>query len=184
MSFTSSDLKGVNIFLVGMMGSGKSTIGKILAEKLGYQNFDTDDLVQQLAHQSISEIFEQSGEAEFRKFETQILAELSTYRRLVVSTGGGIILDPMNWSYLRHGLVVWLDVAPDLLWQRLKADNSRPLLKTSDPFAILKEKLEQRASLYQQADVTVRVQENLDRSDVCQKVIQSIQTKLAEQQQD
>ena len=153
LSSTNLNLKGVNLFLIGMMGSGKTTTGRCLAQTLGYQFFDTDQLIEQLADQTIDEIFAESGEARFRKLETQVLSELSSYRRLVISTGGGIILNKMNWSYLQHGLIVWLDVDVESLWERLQDDHTRPLLQTSNPLETLKTTLNARTSLYEQADV-------------------------------
>jgi shikimate kinase len=124
-------LKSVNVYLIGLMGAGKTTTGKLLAQQLGYQFFDTDALVEQVAGRCISEIFAESGEAHFRDLETQVLAEISAYPRLVVATGGGMVLKPMNWSYLHHGIVVWLNVDPAHLAERLAADQSRPLLATT-----------------------------------------------------
>lgn len=151
------DLKGVSLFLVGMMGSGKTTVGRLLATELGYQFFDTDSLIEQLAGQTVSEIFTTAGEAEFRRLETQVLAELSAYKNLAIATGGGIVLDPHNWSFLRHGLVIWLDAPVETLYQRLQGDTSRPLLAATDPLAKLQTLLAQRQSLYAQADVSVTV---------------------------
>jgi shikimate kinase len=112
-------LKGLNLYLVGMMGAGKSSTGAALAQGLGYQFFDTDSVLEAAAAQTIPEIFAQQGEAAFRQLETQVLAELSAYQRLVIATGGGIVSRPENWSYLHHGIVVWLDVPLAVLKQRL-----------------------------------------------------------------
>lgn len=138
-----------------MMGSGKTTVGKLLAQQLGYRFFDTDAVIEQVAKQSISEIFATEGEAAFRQLETQVLAELSSYTRLTIATGGGIILKPENWSYLHHGIVVWLDVPIAQLLDRLQTDQTRPLLQTADPAAKLQELMAQRRSFYAQADVHV-----------------------------
>ncbi|MEN9222156.1 MAG: shikimate kinase, partial [Thermostichus sp. BF3_bins_97] len=127
-------LQGVNIYLIGMMASGKSTLGAELAAQLGCQFFDTDVLVEQVAGCPIPQIFADQGEAAFRDLETQVLAQLSSYTRLVIATGGGIVLRPQNWSYLHHGLTLWLDVAPALIWERLCKDpGQRPLLQTHHP---------------------------------------------------
>lgn len=150
-------LKGVNLYLVGMMGCGKSTIGKILARQLGYQFFDTDAVIEQAAKRSIADIFAQEGEAAFRELETQVLSELSARTRLAIATGGGIVTQQKNWSYLRHGLVVWLDLTPELLFGRLRGDTSRPLLKTDDPFETLKGLMRDRQPFYAQADVQVAI---------------------------
>ena len=151
-------LQGLSIFLIGMMGAGKSSVGQLLAQVLGYQFFDTDRVIEQAAGCSIAEIFERDGEAGFRALETQVLAELAGYRRLVIATGGGIVTRPMNWSHLRHGMVVWLDVPAAELVERLQRDPltaSRPLLQTDDPTATLEQLLGDRRELYAQADIQV-----------------------------
>lgn len=158
------DLKGVSLFLVGMMGSGKTTVGRLLATDLGYQFFDTDDLIEQLSGQTVTEIFATAGEAEFRRLETQVLAELSAYKKLVIATGGGIVLQSQNWSYLHHGLVIWLDAPVQTLYRRLQGDRSRPLLATPEPLLKLQELLAQRQPVYAQADVRVAINES-DRPD-------------------
>lgn len=150
-------LKGVNLYLVGMMGCGKSTIGKILAKQLGYQFFDTDSVIEQVTGRSITEIFTTEGEAAFRELESQVLAELSARTRLAIATGGGIVLRQMNWSYLRHGLVVWIDVPVMLLYDRLRGDDTRPLLQAENPLQKLEQLMAERRSLYAQADVRVPV---------------------------
>ena len=126
------DLQGLNIYLIGMMGAGKSTIGPLLAEHLSYAFLDTDPTIEKLVGQSISEIFKTAGEPEFRKIETQVLAEVSAYVRLVVATGGGIPIERENWNHLHQGLVIWLDPAIDLLVERLQGDTTRPILATSE----------------------------------------------------
>lgn len=110
------DLRGTCIYLVGMMGSGKSTIGQTLAEALGYMFFDSDKLIEEAAGGTkVSQMIEEEDEDSFRDAETEVLKQLSCMGRLVVATGGGMVLRPMNWSYLRHGITVWLDVPVDAL---------------------------------------------------------------------
>ena len=117
-------LQGLNIYLVGMMGSGKTTVGELLAKEMGYKFFDTDSLITQIAGKSIPDIFAEDGEPAFRVLESQVLGEISSYTRLVVATGGGIVIDPQNWSYLHQGLVIWLDVPISILVARLQSDIS------------------------------------------------------------
>lgn len=150
-------LKGINFYLIGMMGAGKTTIGQQLAAALGYQFFDTDAVVEQATGQSVSELFAAAGEPAFRELETQVLAELSTYRRLVIATGGGIVMKQSNWSYLQQGVIVWLDVPVPTLFDRLKTDTTRPLLQTADPLASLQTLLEARQPLYRQADLKISI---------------------------
>jgi len=168
------DLKGVSLFLVGMMGSGKTTVGRFLAAELGYQFFDTDCLIEQVTGQTVAEIFATAGEAEFRRLETQVLAELSAYKNLTIATGGGIVLDPHNWSFLRHGLVVWLDAPVETLYHRLQGDTSRPLLAAPDPRAKLQTVLAQRQPLYAQADVSVAIAAGAGPEQVAAEVLAAI----------
>ncbi|WP_347239573.1 shikimate kinase [Microcoleus sp. FACHB-68] len=148
-------LKGVNLYLVGMMGAGKTTVGRILAKQLGYRFVDTDELVEQVAGQSIAEMFETEGEEAFRQTETKVLGEVAAYKKLVISTGGGIVLRQQNWSYLHYGIVVWLDVPVEQLYERLRQDTTRPLLRDPDPLAKLHSLYESRQRLYAQADVHI-----------------------------
>lgn len=174
MTDSTFDLKGTNIYLIGMMGAGKSTAGQVLAQRLGYQFFDTDAVITQAAGCSISQIFAESGEAVFRNLETQVLSQLAAHRRLVVATGGGIVLERMNWSHLRHGLIVWLNPTLETLWQRLQTDTTRPLLQDSNPRQTLEQLLMQRQPLYQQADLCIEVTPEDDAETVVQQIIEAI----------
>ena len=149
-------LSGRSLYLVGMMGSGKTSTGRPLAERLGYGFVDADAVIEQAAGCSIPEIFERDGEAGFRSLESQVLNAISQRHSLVVATGGGVVTEPENWGVLHSGIVIWLDVVPDQLMQRLKADSTvRPLLQTADPEADLKALLNKRQPLYAEADLTV-----------------------------
>ncbi|KAK7358914.1 hypothetical protein VNO77_00855 [Canavalia gladiata] len=124
-------LNGRCIYLVGMMGSGKTTVGKIMSQKLGYSFCDSDALVEEeVGGNSVADIFKHYGEAFFRDKETEALHKLSLMRRLVISTGGGAVMRPINWKYMHKGVSVWLDVPVEALAQRIAAvgTNSRPLL--------------------------------------------------------
>ncbi|WP_431191229.1 shikimate kinase [Leptolyngbya subtilissima] len=158
-SMTLTDrLNGINLYLIGMMGAGKSSTGAALAQMLGYQFFDTDAVIEAAAGQSIPDLFARQGETAFRQLETEVLAELSAYRRLVIATGGGIVTQQQNWSYLHHGIVVWLDVPTAVLQGRLAGDEGRPLLQGQDWETKLTTLLEQRQHLYAQADVRMTVE--------------------------
>ena len=149
-------LQGLNIYLVGMMASGKSTVGPLLADALGYRFLDADAVIREVAGCTIPEIFDRDGEAGFRQLERQVLKQLSQWHSLVVATGGGIVTVPANWGELRQGAVVWLDVDEAELLQRLQADSSgRPMLEGPDPQQRLLELLEQRRPLYDQADLKI-----------------------------
>ncbi|NJK47593.1 shikimate kinase [Candidatus Gracilibacteria bacterium] len=168
-------LQGVSIFLIGMMGTGKTTIGKVLAQQLNYRFFDTDVLIERVSEQSINEIFARQGEESFRELETKVLAEVSALTKSVIATGGGIIMRPMNWSYLRHGLVVWLDAPLELLEQRLAEDNTRPLRPN------LSSLLEKRRPLYEQADLHLAIADNQTPEQITAKLIEKIPTVLKSQ---
>jgi shikimate kinase len=148
-------LRGTNLYLVGMMGVGKTTVGRILARELKYHFFDTDSVIAQVANQSIADIFATQGEEEFRELETKVLSQLCAYTNLVVATGGGTILRLTNWSYLHHGIVVWLDVPVDQLCDRLRDDITRPLLREGDLKIKLASLWKERERFYTQADVRV-----------------------------
>ncbi|NEQ35532.1 MAG: shikimate kinase [Okeania sp. SIO3I5] len=150
-------LQGVNLYLVGMMGAGKTTVGHLLAQRLGYSFLDTDNLISQAAGKSINEIFATEGEAVFRALETNVLSEVSSYKNLTIATGGGIVVSQFNWSYLHHGIVVWLDVPAEVLYSRLEGDMTRPLLQNSKPLDKLQAILEERRPLYANADVHINV---------------------------
>jgi shikimate kinase len=149
-------LKGVNLYLVGMMGVGKTTVGKLLAEEIGYRFVDTDEVIVKAAGKSINEIFTENGEAEFRQLESDVLAQVCAYTKLVIATGGGIVMQQHNWSYLHHGLIVWLDVPVQIILQRLVEDDTRPLLQ-DDPESKLRSLLEQRQPMYSQADLHITI---------------------------
>ena len=146
-----------NIFLVGPMGAGKSTVGKRLAKKLRLQFFDSDEEIEKRTGASINLIFEIEGENGFRKRESAIIDELTKYPDVVLATGGGAVLDTQNRKYLvERGLVVYLRTDLKRLMKRISRDNKRPLLKNSDPEKKMKELLAERSVLYEDmADYTV-----------------------------
>ncbi len=178
MSSQLARLQGLNIYLIGMMGAGKSTVGQHLAKLLGYRFFDTDCVIEAVVQKSVAQIFAESGEDRFRALETQVLAELSAYTRLVIATGGGIILKRENWSYLRYGVIVWLDVPVERLQVRLQNDQTRPLLHAADLETTLRSLLQQRTPLYAQADVQVTCQSEETPDIICDRILQGIQTIL------
>ncbi len=139
-----------NIILVGFMGSGKSTIGRKLARRLGWRFRDTDALVEQRAGALISDIFAASGEAGFRTLETQVLESLAgVMENTVLATGGGIILSAENRSLLRTlGFTVWLTASPDALFERVSRNTNRPLLLTDNPRATMDDLILKRTPLY------------------------------------
>jgi shikimate kinase len=146
-----------SIYLVGMMGSGKTTIGKALARCLGKPFIDCDQEIEKRTGVRIPVIFEIEGEPGFRARESQVLTELILHEELVLATGGGAVLDPENRGRLAaHGFVIYLRASPRDLWLRTRHDRSRPLLQTPDPLARLDELYQIRDPLYTEvADLIV-----------------------------
>jgi shikimate kinase len=172
------DFKKVNLYLIGMMGAGKSTLGKLLAQELGYRFLDTDAVIEAAAGLPVTEIFATAGEAAFRELETQVLGQVAAYQQMAIATGGGIILNRQNWSYLRHGIVIWLDVSLDQLCDRLQNDSTRPILQSVDLRQTLQTLLEQRQHLYAQADVRIVVGVNESPQQLAIRVLEEIQQSL------
>ena len=140
-----------NIFLVGMMGAGKTTVGRLLSHFLEKTFYDSDREIQKRTGVSIPTIFEIEGEVGFRRRETEILSELMNARNIILATGGGAVLSGVNRTMLKHGgTVIYLRASIDDLWRRTRHDKNRPLLQTSDPRARLTELLVQRDPLYRE----------------------------------
>lgn len=133
------------------MGAGKTTIGKVLARRLGWRFFDSDQEIEARTGVSIPTIFEIEGEEGFRRRECSVIQELSTLNNVVVATGGGAVLAPENRQCLRAtGMVVYLDVAPNQLYERTRRDKNRPLLQVENPLQRLQELHGVRAPLYRE----------------------------------
>ncbi len=134
------------------MGSGKSTIGKLTAEKLGARFIDTDSYIEKREGMSISEIFEKHGEEYFRRLETDICKELGELKKTVISTGGGTLLRDENVTALKkNGIVFLLNVSPSIVLMRLKSDTTRPLLMREDKKKAVTDLLSKRLPLYNKA---------------------------------
>ncbi len=140
-----------NIILTGFMGTGKTTVGRLLAQELGYEFIDTDELIEARSGRSIPQIFLESGEAAFRRMEADLVRELADREGLVIATGGRLMLDPANAAALsRKGRVFCLVATPEEILSRLTDDDGhpRPLLEAPDPGERIGELLEQRAGEY------------------------------------
>jgi shikimate kinase len=138
-----------NIFFVGLMGAGKTTIGKLLAKHLGKNFYDTDHEIEKRTGVKVSTIFELEGEAGFRKRETAVIQELSQLRNIIMATGGGAILAEENRELLKnHGTVIYLRANVNELWHRMRNDKHRPLLQNVDIRAKLEQLYAERNPLY------------------------------------
>ena len=173
-------LEGLNLYLVGMMGSGKSSVGRPLAAALGYRFLDADSSVEQVAGRSIAEIFASEGESGFRELESAVLNQIASWHSLVVATGGGAVTQKTNWGHMQQGIVVWLDAPDELLLERLAADPTpRPLMQSPDPGARLASLLDERRPLYSQADLRI-VQDGRSPELVAQQILESLPSILKE----
>jgi shikimate kinase len=148
--------KANNLVLVGFMGTGKTTIGKLLAEKLSWSYIDTDILIEQKAGLTIPMIFEQYGESYFRDIESEVIKETIIKTQQVISTGGGIVLREQNIKAMKsNGLLICLTATPDSIYERTKSDTYRPLLKVENPKQRIQELLDFRSPFYAKADITI-----------------------------
>ena len=142
-----------NIALIGFMGSGKSSTGRKLAHQLRYEYIDTDQLIEERTGMSITDYFKLHGEEQFRKLEFEVIRGLEPKSGVVISTGGGVPLNPQNVESLRkHCTVIWLSAAPDVILRRVGDRNTRPLLRDADdPLQKIVEMCQQRDPIYRNA---------------------------------
>lgn len=164
-----------HLYLVGNMGSGKSVVGRAVAERLALPFYDLDALIEQRTGTTVSQIFERAGEAAFREYEQAALAEVSQSAPGVVATGGGIVLREANRERMRQtGWVIYLKASPETLWRRLKHSTHRPLLRTASPRQTLEQIMQAREPLYQEADWILEV-DSLTPEQAAEQVIRAYQ---------
>ena len=153
------------------MGTGKTSVGRLVAEQLRFAFLDTDTVIEARAGQTIAHIFAAQGEDAFREQERRIVQELALRDRTVISTGGGLIVNPENLASLRqHALVVCLWASPETIWSRVKTQTHRPLLNEPEPLSKIQTLLGQRAPCYKQADVLLSTELRSPR-EVAQQVL-------------
>ncbi|WP_108835650.1 shikimate kinase [Tateyamaria sp. Alg231-49] len=163
------------IVMVGMMGAGKTAVGRALAQRIGVPFLDSDAEIEAAARRTVPEIFERDGEPFFRSKETQVISRLLDTKRCVLSTGGGAFLAQENRENISEsGVSVWLNADLDLLWQRVRHKDTRPLLRTADPRATLAEIYATRVPLYAMADVTVPSLPDLSIEEMVNRVIATL----------
>jgi shikimate kinase len=149
-------LGGRPLILVGMMGAGKTTVGRRLAARLGRRFLDSDEEIEKAAQMTIPEIFAQRGEPEFRTGEMRVISRLLKENDLVLATGGGAFVNPETRALVKSGAIsVWLKADLDVLFERVSRRSNRPLLKTADPKGTLEKLIGERYPIYAEADVTV-----------------------------
>ncbi|EDQ33192.1 Shikimate kinase [Hoeflea phototrophica DFL-43] len=151
-----------NLVFVGLMGAGKSAIGRLVAQMLEIPFVDSDHEIERVSRMTIAELFEAYGEAEFRALETRVITRLMKTGPRVLSTGGGVFMNEATRSrVLKSGLSVWLKADLDILWARVSKRDTRPLLKTANPKQTLSDLLDQRYPVYALADVTVQSRDDV-----------------------
>ncbi|MDD5773182.1 MAG: shikimate kinase [bacterium] len=165
----------MNIVLIGFMATGKTILGKLLAERLNMKFIDTDVLIEENEGKKISKIFEKEGEKYFRNLEKEVIKKVSRKNNTVISTGGGVVLLPENIERLkRKGIIICLKTRPEVILERIKLQKGiRPLLNKPEPLKEIKSILKKRAPYYKQADFTI------DTSDFeAEKIIDRISGKI------
>ena len=163
------------VVMVGMMGAGKTAVGRAVAAKLNAPFLDSDAEIEAAANLSVPEIFARDGEAFFRKRETEVIARLLDTARGILSTGGGAFLAQANRDVItQRGVSVWLDADLDLLWNRVRHKDTRPLLRTRDPKATLSALYAERVPFYAQADISVPCDAGLSIDAMADRVIAAL----------
>lgn len=166
------------VVLVGMMGAGKSAVGRTLAQVLDVPFLDSDHEIERAAAMSISEVFERDGEAFFRARESEVLHRLMATGPCVISTGGGAFLSEENRRMMHdEGVSVWLRADLDLLWERVRHKATRPLLRTHDPKRTLADIYNARVGIYARADLVVDAHPAYSLGDMTKQVVRVLKTR-------
>ena len=175
-----SDRRIVNIALIGFMGTGKTSVGRLVAEQLRFDYLDTDEMIQARTGRTIAQIFKSDGEETFRALEEKVVEEISARTKTVIATGGGLPASPKNLASLKtHALVVCLWASPEKIWERVKNQSHRPLLHDPDPQKKIRELLAAREPFYKQADVLLNTELRSLR-EVAQQVIYQFRLEAVE----
>lgn len=161
----------MNIILIGFMGTGKTSVGKRIARALNWQFIDTDQVIEEVTGMEIKEIFQKYGETRFRSEEAAAVKRVTQENNRVISTGGGVVLNPENLQRLKNsGLVIALNASPEVILERISLRKNRPLLQTPDPLATIIELSSQRIPLYAQAHISVNT-DNKSLNEVTDEII-------------
>lgn len=179
--FVRQRLAGRSVVLVGLMGAGKSTVGRRLAQRLKLEFVDADTAIEEAAGKTIPEIFADHGEAEFREGERRVIARLLEDGQHVLATGGGAFMNETTRANIkRHGISVWLNAGLELLMERVSRRNDRPLLQQEDPEAVMRRLIDQRYPTYATADVSVESRD-VSHTIIVNDVIRALSAFLARQ---
>ncbi|GAA6181949.1 MULTISPECIES: shikimate kinase [unclassified Shimia] len=169
------------VVLVGMMGAGKTAVGRALAAQLNVPFIDSDAEIEKAANMSIAEIFARDGEAFFREKESQVIARLLEDEQCILSTGGGAYLAESNRKAIsERGVAVWLNADIELLWSRVKHKDTRPLLRTENPRATLEDIFASRVPLYSLADVSVDAESGLSIEEMAGRVADALMARRSD----
>lgn len=166
------------VVMVGMMGCGKTSVGRALAAHLGVPFLDSDHEIEIAANAKIAEIFDRDGEPFFRDREAEVISRLMDGPPCVLSTGGGAWLSERNRKTIaKGGVAVWLDADLDLLWERVRHKDTRPLLRTPDPYATLRELYQARLPFYKMAGLQVKSDPSYSVADMARHVANALKTR-------
>lgn len=163
-----------NIVIIGFMGTGKTTVGKMLAQRLGFSFLDIDTEIERSQKMSISDIFAAYGEERFREIETEFIKMIKDKSHLVISTGGGVVIRDENMRMLgQNGIIVCLTAQPETIFERVRSKKDRPLLLTPNPLETIKSLLNSRQDLYKKADIEINTS-NLNPLQVVSEIIDGL----------
>lgn len=163
-----------NIFLVGFMGAGKSTVGKIIADKMGYGFCDADTYIEEQAGITITQIFADHGEDHFRDLESESMEGLAKNQNQVIATGGGVVQRDRNWDAMNSGgITIYLRATVESVWKRIKDDDTRPLLQVDNPVETARELLAKRTPMYEKADIIIDT-DNLTPEQVADEILSKL----------
>lgn len=163
------------VVLVGMMGAGKTAVGRAVAARLHVPFLDSDAEIEAAANLSVPEIFQRDGEPFFRKRESEVIGRLLKQERGILSTGGGAFLAEANRAMIsQFGVSLWLNAELPLLWQRVRHKDSRPLLRTENPYGTLSELYNARVPIYETANLSVICRPNLSIDGMAKRVIEAL----------
>lgn len=173
-----------NLVFVGLMGAGKSSIGRLVAQELKLSFIDTDHEIERVSSMTIPELFAAYGEQEFRALETRVIERLLKGEPRVISTGGGAFINANTRAEIKQcGLSVWLKAELDVLWERVSKRDGRPLLKTANPKQTLQNLMNERYPIYAEADLTV-ISRNVRKDVIARDVLEAVAGSVAKSREE